>query len=107
MFNLNASEEQLNFQTIYGSSKQGWMSTDWRKPTNNINVLLDTIINHIPKAPIREGITQMQITSLDYSSFKGRIAIGRVFQGKSSPIRPENHSAVVRAHPIKRCLARK
>ena len=81
MFNLNASEHQLDFETIYGSSKQGWMSLDWRKPTNNINILLDAIIAHIPQAPIREGITQMQITSLDYSSFKGRIAIGRVFQG--------------------------
>ena len=81
MFNLNASDEQLDFETIYGSSKQGWMSLEWQKPTNNINILLETIINHIPKAPIRDGITQMQITSLDYSSFKGRIAIGRVFQG--------------------------
>ena len=81
MFNLNASEYQLDFETIYGSSKQGWMSMDWQKPTNNISVLLDAIITHIPQAPIREGITQMQITSLDYSSFKGRIAIGRVFQG--------------------------
>ena len=81
MFNLNASEEQLDFETIYGSSKQGWMSKDWQKPTNNISVLLDTIITHIPQAPIKEGVTQMQITSLDYSSFKGRIAIGRVFQG--------------------------
>ena len=81
MFNLNASDDQLDFKTIYGSSKQGWMSLEWRKPTNNINILLETIINHIPKAPIRDGITQMQITSLDYSSFKGRIAIGRVFQG--------------------------
>tara|TARA_B100000530_G_scaffold328732_1_gene269853 strand:+ start:133 stop:1890 length:1758 start_codon:yes stop_codon:yes gene_type:complete len=81
MFNLNASEEQLNFETVYGSSKHGWMSTDWKNPTNNINILLDAIIKHIPQAPIREGVTQMQITSLDYSSFKGRIAIGRVFQG--------------------------
>ena len=81
MFNLNASEYQLNFETIYGSSKQGWMSLDWQKQTNNISVLLDAIVTHIPQAPIREGITQMQITSLDYSSFKGRIAIGRVFQG--------------------------
>jgi GTP-binding protein len=81
MFNLNASENQLDFETIYGSSKQGWMSLDWRKPTNNINALLDAMITHIPQAPIRDGVTQMQITSLDYSSFKGRIAIGRVFQG--------------------------
>ena len=82
MFNLNASEDQLNFETIYGSSKQGWMSLDWKSPTNNITILLDTILSHIPQAPNREGITQMQITSLDYSNFKGRIAIGRVYQGK-------------------------
>ena len=82
MFNLNASEDQLNFETIYGSSKQGWMSLDWKSPTDNITILLDTILSHIPQAPNREGITQMQITSLDYSNFKGRIAIGRVFQGK-------------------------
>ena len=81
MFNLNASEYQLDFETIYGSSKQGWMSLDWQKPTNNISVLLDAIINHIPQAPVRKGVTQMQITSLDYSSFTGRIAIGRIFQG--------------------------
>jgi GTP-binding protein len=81
MFNLNATEEQLDFETIYGSSKYGWMSSDWKQKTNNISILLDKIIQHIPKAPIREGVTQMQITSLDYSSFKGRIAIGRVFKG--------------------------
>ncbi|MDO1450410.1 translational GTPase TypA [Rhodocytophaga aerolata] len=81
MFNLEASEEQLNFVTIYGSSKQGWMSTDWRKPTDNIIPLLDAIVENIPAAPFIEGTPQMQITSLDYSSFVGRIAIGRVFRG--------------------------
>ena len=81
MFNLNATEDQLDFQTLFGSSKQGWMSSDWKQPTDNINVLLDAIIKFIPPAPCREGSTKMQITSLDYSSFKGRIAIGRVFQG--------------------------
>jgi GTP-binding protein len=81
MFNLNATEDQLNFETIYGSSKHGWMSLDWKKKTDNINILLDIIIQHIPQAPSRSGTTQMQITSLDYSTFKGRIAIGRVFQG--------------------------
>lgn len=81
MFNLEASEEQLDFETIYGSSKQGWMSKDWQEPTDNINVLLDTILEVIPEAPYREGSLQMQITSLDYSSFVGRIAIGRVFRG--------------------------
>ena len=81
MYNLDASEEQLDFQTIFGSSKQGWMSTDWRKPTDNIIPLLDYIVEHIPEAPYREGDAQMQVTSLDYSSFVGRIAIGRVYRG--------------------------
>ncbi len=81
MFNLDATEEQLDFTTIYGSSKQGWMSTDWKQPTDNILPLMDTIIDVIPEAPYREGSPQMQITSLDYSSFVGRIAIGRVYRG--------------------------
>ncbi|MCJ8166474.1 translational GTPase TypA [Pontibacter sp. E15-1] len=81
MFNLDASEDQLDFVTLYGSSKQGWMSTDWTKPTDNITPLLDAIIEVIPPAPYREGTPQMQITSLDYSSFVGRIAIGRVHRG--------------------------
>jgi GTP-binding protein len=89
MFNLGATEEQLNFVTIYGSSKQGWMSTDWRKPTDNIVPLLDAIVENIPSAPSYEGPIQLQITSLDYSSFVGRIAIGRVFRGtlrESAPL---------------------
>ncbi|RMG83562.1 MAG: translational GTPase TypA [Bacteroidetes bacterium] len=81
MFNLGATEEQLDFPTIYGSAKQGWMSEDWQKPTGNIIPLLDVILNHIPEAPYIEGSPQMQITSLDYSQFLGRIAIGRVYQG--------------------------
>jgi len=81
MFALDASEEQLNFVTVYGSAKNGWMSDDWQKPTNNILPLLNAIIKNIPEAPYREGSPQMQITSLDYSSFTGRIAIGRVFRG--------------------------
>jgi GTP-binding protein len=88
-FNLNATEEQLDFPTLYGSSKQGWMSLDWKKPTDNISALLDAIIEHIPAAPVREGKPQMLITSLDYSSFVGRIAIGRVFRGtlrESQPV---------------------
>ncbi|MCM1377824.1 MAG: translational GTPase TypA [Clostridium sp.] len=81
MFNLNATEEQLDFPTIYGSAKQNWMSTDWRKPTDNITAVLDAIIEHIP-APTRiEGDPQMLITSLDFSSYVGRIAIGRVHRG--------------------------
>lgn len=81
MFNLDATEEQLDFETIFGSAKNGWMSTDWKKPTDNITALLDTIIKVIPEAPYREGGAQMQITSLDFTSFVGRIAIGRVFRG--------------------------
>ncbi len=81
MFNLNATQEQLDFVTCYGSAKNGWMSEDWQKPTDNIEFLLETIVKHIPPAPTNEGDTQMQITSLDYSSFVGRIAIGRVFRG--------------------------
>ena len=80
-FNLSATEDQLNFPTLYGSSKQGWMSTDWNHPTDNITALLDAIIEHIPAAPVRVGTPQMLITSLDYSSFVGRIAIGRVTRG--------------------------
>lgn len=81
MFNLDATEEQLNFETIYGSSKNGWMSDDWQKPTDNITALLDKIVEVIPEAPSPEGTPQFQVTSLDYSSFVGRIAIGRVYQG--------------------------
>lgn len=80
-FNLDATEEQLNFPTVYGSSKQGWMGPDWKTPTKDITFLLDTILESIPTAPKREGTLQIQITSLDYSSFIGRIAIGRVYRG--------------------------
>lgn len=82
MFSLDATEDQLDFETVYGSSKQGWMSKDWTQPTTDISVLLDDIIGIIPPAPENPGATQMQITSLDYSSFVGRIAIGRVYRGE-------------------------
>jgi len=81
MFALEATEEQLDFTTIYGSAKNGWMSTDWQAPKDNILDLLDAVIESIPEAPYRDGSPQMQITSLDFSSFTGRIAIGRVFRG--------------------------
>ena len=81
MFALDATEDQLDFTTIYGSAKQGWMSEDWQEPTDNIIPLLDAVIDVIPEAPYRDGTVQMQITSLDYSSFTGRIAIGRVYRG--------------------------
>ena len=81
MFALDATEDQLDFATIYGSAKNGWMSTDWKDPKENILDLLDAVIESIPEAPYREGSPQMQITSLDFSSFTGRLAIGRVFRG--------------------------
>ena len=81
MFSLDATEEQLNFETLYGSSKNGWMSEDWKKQTDTITPLLDKIIEIIPPAPIVEGVPALQITSLDFSSFTGRIAIGRLSQG--------------------------
>ena len=81
MFALEATEEQLDFTTIYGSAKNGWMSTDWQDPKDNILDLLDAVVESIPEAPYRDGSPQMQITSLDFSSFTGRIAIGRVFRG--------------------------
>ncbi len=80
-FNLEATEDQLNFPTLYGSSKQGWMNTTWETQTENITPLLDAIIEFIPAPPMNEGTLQMQITSLDYSSFVGRIAIGRIHRG--------------------------
>lgn len=80
-FNLGANEDQLDFPTVYGSSKQGWMGPNWKTPTTDITHLLDTILEKIPTAPKREGTLQIQITSLDYSSFIGRIAIGRVYRG--------------------------
>jgi len=80
-FNLDANEDQLDFPTVYGSSKQGWMGPDYKTPTTDVTFLLDTIIEKIPTAPKREGTLMIQITSLDYSSFIGRIAVGRIFRG--------------------------
>lgn len=81
MFSLGASEEQLDFVTIYGSAKQGWMSTDWRKPSTDITPLLDAIIENIPAPQAAEGTPQMLITSLEYSSYIGRIAVGKLTRG--------------------------
>ncbi len=81
MFNLDATEDQLDFPTIFGSAKEGWMSTDWHKPTDNILPLLDAIIEYIPEPKTYEGDAQMLITSLDFSNYVGRIAIGRVHRG--------------------------
>ena len=81
MFSLNATEDQLDFPVIYGSAKNNWMSTDWKTPTENLIPLLDAIIEHIPAPKQLEGTPQMLITSLDYSSYTGRIAVGRVHRG--------------------------
>ena len=81
MFNLNATEEQLDFATLYGSAKQGWMSDDWRTPAADITALCDAIIEHIPPPEYREGTPQMLISSLEYSNYVGRIAIGRLHRG--------------------------
>ncbi len=81
MYQLDATEDQLNFPTFYGSAKQGWMSTDWKTPTTDIIPLLDGIIKYIPVPAVEEGSTQMLITSLEYSSYIGRVAIGRMHRG--------------------------
>jgi len=91
MFELDATEEQLNFPTIYGSAKKGWMSTDWKKPTDSIMPLLDEILNYFKPPVIEEGSTQMLLTSLDYSSYVGRIAIGRLSRG----ILKENQAVIL------------
>jgi GTP-binding protein len=82
MFSLDATEDQLDFATLFGSAKQGWMSDDWRKSSGNIQPLLDAIIKHIPEPEVLEGTPQMQITSLDYSNYVGRIAVGRIHRGE-------------------------
>ena len=84
MFDLGATEDQLDFPVIYGSAKNGWMAEDWQKPTDNIEYLLDKIIEVIPAPEVQEGTPQMLITSLDYSSYTGRIAVGRIHRGTLS-----------------------
>lgn len=87
-YNLGATEEQLDFPVLYGSSKQGWMSTDWKQPSEDFTPLLEAIINHIPAPKVSEGTLQLQVTSLDYSAFVGRIAIGRVERGSIKENQP-------------------
>jgi len=104
MFELDANEEQLEFPTIYGSAKNGWMSDDWKKPTNSIAPLLDKILEYFPPKTIEEGTTQMLITSLDYSTFVGRIAIGRLNRGTlsaSMPIALAKRNGSIEKHRIK------
>ena len=81
MFNLDATEDQLEFKTVFGSSKEGWMGPDWKTPTSDVSYLLDTILEVVPPPVQEEGTLQMQITSLDYSSYLGRIAVGRIVRG--------------------------
>ena len=85
MYSLDATEEQLNFPTFYGSAKQGWMSKDWKVPTTDITALIEGVIEHIPQPKIDVGLTQMMITSLEYSAYIGRVAVGRVQRGTVKP----------------------
>lgn len=82
MCNLDANEDQLEFPTVFGSAKEGWMSNDWNQPTTDITAVLDAIVEHIPEPKVQEGSAQMVITSLDYNSYVGRIAVGRVHRGE-------------------------
>ena len=84
MCDLDATEEQLDFPVIYGSAKQGWMGPDWSTPTTDITYLLDQILEHVPAPETLQGTPQMLITSLDYSTYTGRIAVGRVHRGTIS-----------------------
>lgn len=88
MFSLDATEEQLDYPAYYGSGKNGWMSDDYKKPTEDITALLDGILEHIPPPSVSEGPLQMQITSLDFSNYVGRIAIGRIHRGEVVPNQP-------------------
>jgi GTP-binding protein len=104
MFELDASEEQLDFPAIYGSAKNGWMSDDWKNQTDSITPLLDKIIDYFKPIEIEEGNTQLLITSLDYSSFVGRIAIGRLTRGvikENMPIQLAKRDGTIEKHRIK------
>jgi GTP-binding protein len=104
MFELDANEQQLDFATVYGSAKNGWMSDDWRKPKTDISTLLDTILEYFPPITIPEGNTQMLITSLDYSSYVGRIAIGRLTRGElkeNMPVVVSKSDGTLEKHRIK------
>ncbi|MEM7040381.1 MAG: GTP-binding protein, partial [Bacteroidota bacterium] len=88
MFSLDASEDQLEYPVFYGSSKEGWMGTDWKTPADGISTLLDGIVEHVPAPVVEEGTLQMQITSLDFSNYVGRIAVGRLNRGVLKPNMP-------------------
>jgi GTP-binding protein len=107
-FNLGANEEQLDFPTIYGSGKQGWYGPDWKTPTADVSFLLDTILKEIPPPVALEGNPQLQITSLDYSSYTGRIAIGRVTRGmlkENMPVSLIKRDGSVQKHRIRELFA--
>ena len=97
MFSLDATEEQLNFPTVYGSSKVGWMGADWKTPTNDVTYLLDTIIEYFEPPEYKPGTLQLQISSLDYSSYTGRIAVGRVSRGS---IKMGDHVSIVQRNGL-------
>lgn len=104
MFTLDATEEQLDFPVVFGSAKQNWMSHDWKNKTEDITVLLDDIVKYIPEPTVLEGTTQMLVTSLDYSTFIGRIAIGRLLRGKLSvnqPVSLVKKDGTIQKHRIK------
>jgi GTP-binding protein len=104
MFELDANDDQLEFPTIYGSAKNGWMAEDWKKPTTDITALLDKILEYFPPITIPEGNTQMLITSLDYSSYVGRIAIGRLTRGEikeNQPVMVSKSDGTLQKHKIK------
>jgi GTP-binding protein len=104
MYALDATEEQLDFPVVYGSAKQGWMSHDWKQPTDNITVLLDDIIKYIPTPEIAEGTTQLLVTSLDFSNYIGRIAVGRLTRGTLStnqPVSLVKKDGTIQKHRIK------
>lgn len=104
MFHLEATEDQLNFETVFGSARNGWMSFDWRQPTNSITPLLNCILEQIPPAPQYEGPLQMQVTSIDFSSFTGRIAIGRVFRGEL--VAGRDYALIKRDNVVKKVRAK-
>ena len=94
MFELGATEEQLDFPTLFGSAKQGWMGDDWKKPTDNVEMLLDAILEYVPEPSVNEGSPQLMVTSLDFSPYEGRIAVGKLHRGKLKPM--QNVSLVKR-----------
>lgn len=104
MFALDANEDQLDFPVVFGSAKQGWMSHDWKKPSEDITALLDDIIKYIPEPVVTQGTTQMLVTSLDFSNYIGRIAVGRLTRGKltaNQPVSLVKKDGTIQKHRIK------